>query len=133
MKTVSPLMFSLILGLLATTAGAQDTLPDETMPGTAVASINPAVSDPAATTDMTTEPDSATVGKLKVQSIRVEDRFGAIEEERVQAMRSELRYVPSGSADGYNLIGAENSQGKSQNAHTAADNLMIPSWKLFSW
>jgi hypothetical protein len=77
-------------------------------------------------------PDAEVAGKLKVETIRVEDSYGAIEEERVQAMRSEIRYVPTGSADGYNLVDSSNSQGKSQNAHQNND-MMIPSWKLFSW
>lgn len=90
---------------------------------------------PSAETTSTTAPaaDTETVGKLKVQNIRTEDRFGAIEEDRVQAMRSEVRYVPTGSDEGYNLIGAENSQGKTRNAHSEENNLMIPSWKLFAW
>ena len=78
------------------------------------------------------EVDSETVGKLKIQNIRVADRFGSIEEDRVQAMRSEIRYVPSGSAEGYNLVAASGSQGKSQNAHQDGD-MKISSWKLFSW
>lgn len=78
------------------------------------------------------ETDSETVGKLKIQNIRVPDRFGTIEEDRVQAMRSEVRYVPSGSAEGYNLVAASGSQGKSQNAHQDG-NMKISSWKLFSW
>lgn len=76
--------------------------------------------------------DSETVGKLKMQNIRVEDRFGTIEEDRVQAMRSELRYVPTGSAEGYNLIESNGSQGKSQSAHQGSD-MKISSWKLFTW
>jgi hypothetical protein len=97
-----------------------------------VAPAETAAVAPAATTvDQTT--DTETTGKLKVQNIRVEDRFGSIEEDRVQAMRSEVRYVPTGSADGYNLVGSENSQGKTRNAHSEGDNLMIPSWKLFAW
>ena len=70
--------------------------------------------------------------KVKVETIRMEDSFGTIEEERVQAMRSEIRYVPTGSTDGYNLVDSVTSQGKSQNAHQN-QNMMIPSWKLFSW
>lgn len=79
-----------------------------------------------------TTPEATPAGKVKVETIRVEDSYGAIEEERVQAMRSEIRYVPAGSTDGYNLIDSTNSQGKSQNAHQN-QNMMIPSWKLFSW
>lgn len=78
------------------------------------------------------DPTAAPGSKLKVESIRVEGSQGAIEEERVQAMRSEIRFVPTGSDDGYNLVGSSNSQGKSQNAHQNND-MLIPSWKLFSW
>ena len=90
--------------------------------------ITTADNDTSTSTTNTTESSS----KLKVQEIREQDRFGSIEEDRVQAMRSELRYVPTGSATGYNLITSENSQGKSQNAHQQG-GLNIPSWKLFSW
>ncbi|WMP16342.1 hypothetical protein [Thiothrix lacustris] len=76
--------------------------------------------------------DTDAASKLKVETIRIEDSFGTIEEERVQAMRSEIRYVPTGSTDGYNLVDSVASQGKSQNAHQN-QNMMIPSWKLFSW
>lgn len=77
--------------------------------------------------------DSEQVGRVKVQTIRVEDRYGTIEEERVPAMRSAVRYVPAGSEEGYNLVTSENSQGKNQNAHSKDESLMIPSWKMFSW
>lgn len=79
-----------------------------------------------------TQADAAAGTKLKTETIRVEDSQGVLEEERVQAMRSEIRYVPSGSAEGYNLVDSASSQGKSQNAHQN-NNLMIPSWNLFSW
>ena len=82
--------------------------------------------------DATATPATEPASKVKVETIRVEDNYGAIEEERVQAMRSEIRYVPAGSTDGYNLVDSANSQGKSQNAHQN-QNMMIPSWKLFSW
>lgn len=78
------------------------------------------------------EDDANTGSKLKVETIRVEGSQGTIEEERVQAMRSEIRYVPTGSGDGYNLVDSASSQGKSQNAHQNND-MMIPSWNLFSW
>ncbi|MBU0654799.1 MAG: DUF2782 domain-containing protein [Gammaproteobacteria bacterium] len=68
-------------------------------------------------------------GRLKVETIRVEGSGGTIEEERVQAMRSEIRYIPTGSADGYNLTG---STGTTLNAHSD-DDMLIPSWNMFSW
>ncbi len=82
--------------------------------------------------EASTEADAGVPSKVKVETIRMEDSFGTIEEERVQAMRSEIRYVPTGSTDGYNLVDSVTSQGKSQNAHQN-QNMMIPSWKLFSW
>lgn len=95
-----------------------------------------ATTDVAATDTATTSTDTTettdTAGKLKTQAIRVPDRYGTIEEDRVQAMRSELRYVPTGSNDGYNLVTSEGSQGKSQNAHKDGD-LKIPSWNVLSW
>lgn len=77
-------------------------------------------------------PEADAGSKLKVETIRVEDSQGVLEEERVQAMRSEIRYIPAGSSDGYHLVDSANSQGKSQNAHQN-NALMIPSWNLFSW
>lgn len=79
------------------------------------------------------ETDAApAANKVKVETIRVQDNFGTLEEERVAAMRSEIRYVPQGSDDGYNLIGSEESQSTTQNAHQN-DDMLIPSWNLFSW
>lgn len=89
----------------------------------------PSVTDTSMSTPAT---NTEAVGKLKIQEIREQDRFGTIEEDRVQAMRTELRYVPKGSSAGYTLITSENSQGKTQNAHQTSD-LNIPSWKVFAW
>lgn len=83
-------------------------------------------------TDATQTADNATSNKVKVETIRVEDQQGVLEEERVAAMRSEIRYVPTGSANGYNLVNATESQGKSQNAHQNP-NMLIPSWQVFAW
>jgi len=103
---------------------------------TSVAAVDGTVETtmPADTAEVSTgsTTDEETVGKLKIQNIRVEDRYGAIEEDRVQAMRSEVRYIPTGSAEGYNLVESSGSQGKSQNAHQASD-MKISSWKLFAW
>lgn len=92
---------------------------------TALLAIPAHAEEPAAT-------DADAGNKLKTETIRVEDSQGVLEEERVQAMRSEIRYIPAGSSDGYHLVNAANSQGKSQNAHQN-NELMIPSWNLFSW
>ncbi len=75
--------------------------------------------------------ETETVGKLKIQNIRMADRYGTIEEDRVQAMRSEIRYVPTGG-EGYNLVDSSGSQGNSTNAHNDGD-MKISSWKLFTW
>lgn len=75
-----------------------------------------------------------TQGKIKTQTITVKDRFGTIEEQRVQSMYSEIRYVPNGSDNGYNLIEATGSNGTINSEHsTNDDDLKIPSWHLFSW
>lgn len=74
-------------------------------------------------------PEDGQKGKVKVETIRVEGSQGTIEEERVKAMRSEIRYVPNGSTDGYLLTGSE---GTTLNAHKD-DDVLIPSWNLFSW
>ncbi|HRJ51248.1 MAG TPA: hypothetical protein PLE99_00670 [Candidatus Thiothrix moscowensis] len=87
---------------------------------------------PAAAAPEEVAVEADTAGKLKVESIRVEDNYGTVEEERVQAMRSEIRYVPAGSTDGYHLISSEGSEGKIRNAHRE-DDMLIPSWKLFTW
>jgi len=108
---------------------APEVVPQATAEVEPVAVDAPLDTAEVATTDSV---DSETVGKLKMQNIRVADRFGTIEEDRVQAMRSELRYVPTGSAEGYNLIESNGSQGKSQSAHQGSD-MKISSWKLFTW
>lgn len=69
---------------------------------------------------------------VKVENIKVQDNYGTLEEERVPAMRSEIRYVPNGSDNGYSLIGSDESQSTTQNAHQD-DDMLIPSWNLFSW
>lgn len=79
-----------------------------------------------------TTTDADVASKMKVETIRVTDDFGTIEEERVAAMRSEIRYVPADGEGGYNLVDSVSSQGKSQNAHQNRD-MMIPSWNVFSW
>ncbi|HPE59079.1 MAG TPA: hypothetical protein PLB10_01975 [Thiolinea sp.] len=71
--------------------------------------------------------------KLVIQTITTEDNFGTLEEQRVQAMRTEIRYTPSGPWSAYNLVGAEESAGSVKAAHSDADELMIPSWNLMSW
>lgn len=81
------------------------------------------VATEAATTEASPE------GRLKVETIRIVGSGGTIEEERVQAMRSEIRYIPTGSIDGYNLTG---STGTILNAHSD-DDMLIPSWNMFSW
>lgn len=111
MKTT--ILLAIALGLTPFTAVAADA--DETVPDVSAEYV-----------------DSEIVGKLKIQNIRMQDRFGTIEEDRVQAMRSELRYIPTGSTEGYNLIDSNGSQGKSQSAHQGG-TMKISSWKLFSW
>lgn len=75
---------------------------------------------------------SAASSSVKVETIRVEDQQGVIEEERVAAMRSEIRYVPNGSTNGYNLVNATEAQGKSQSTHQN-QQMLIPSWQVFAW
>ncbi len=72
-------------------------------------------------------------GKVKIQTISTQDRYGTIEEQRVQAMHSEIHFAPSSGGAGYDLVGAGESSGVSKSAHSDSDELMIPSWKLFSW
>ncbi|PID50606.1 MAG: hypothetical protein CR991_00670 [Proteobacteria bacterium] len=71
-------------------------------------------------------------GNVKIETITTQDRFGTIEEKRVQAMYSEIRYIPGSGSGGYNLIGSDTS-GQIRNAHSDSDEMLIPSWQLFSW
>lgn len=136
------ILAALVIGLCTAVAWADETLEtpatvtatatsETTATNTADATAETAATDAAPATSETSNSDN--VGRMKVQTIRVEDRYGTIEEERVPAMRSEVRYVPAGSEEGYNLVSSTNSQGKSQNAHTKQESLMIPSWKMFAW
>ncbi|MEN9503614.1 MAG: hypothetical protein RI964_2899 [Pseudomonadota bacterium] len=136
------ILAALVIGLFTAVAWADETLEtpatvtatatsETTATNTADATAETAATDAAPATSETSNSDN--VGRMKVQTIRVEDRYGTIEEERVPAMRSEVRYVPAGSEEGYNLVSSTNSQGKSQNAHTKQESLMIPSWKMFAW
>lgn len=72
-------------------------------------------------------------GKVKLQTIRTQDRFGTIEEERVQAIASTVQYLPSSGGNGYHLIGSEAGSTSVKSAHSDSDELMIPSWQVFSW
>lgn len=83
----------------------------------------------AATSPSTDETEVRQQGKLKIETIQTKGSQGMIEEERVQAMRSEIRFVPNGSSDGYLLTGSE---GTTLNAHKDGGTL-TPSWNLFSW
>lgn len=128
------ILAALVIGLCTAVAWADETLETPatvTATATSETTAETAATDAAPATSETSNSDN--VGRMKVQTIRVEDRYGTIEEERVPAMRSEVRYVPAGSEEGYNLVSSTNSQGKSQNAHTKQESLMIPSWKMFAW
>ncbi|MFN3785596.1 MAG: hypothetical protein ACK4RS_02035 [Thiothrix sp.] len=101
--------------------------------GLSVLLIIPVLADAADALQTTAAPPgSEASASVKVETIRIEDQQGVIEEQRVAAMRSEIRYVPTGSADGYNLVNATESQGKSQNTHQNS-NMLIPSWQVFAW
>lgn len=84
-----------------------------------------------AESDSTVEEE--TNGKVKLQTIRTQDRFGTIEEERVQAVASTVHYVPSSGGNGYSLIGSDAGSNSVKSAHSDSDELMIPSWQVFSW
>lgn len=74
-----------------------------------------------------------TSGRVKTQTIATQDRYGTIEEQRVQAMYSEIHYRPASGSDGYSLIGAGSDSSSVKSAHSDSDELMIPSWKVLSW
>jgi hypothetical protein len=131
MKTTA-LAVTLGLTLLTATATRAEEPVAEPAAAMEVSTAEAPVAEATTPDNTASTEDSETVGKLKIQSIRIADRYGAIEEDRVQAMRSEVRYVPTGSTEGYNLIDSSGSQGKSQNAHQDGD-MKISSWNLFSW
>jgi hypothetical protein len=124
-----------------TASSVEVTAPGEAAPVYAAAPVETAVvseettvaSTPTVTAPVGDNVDTEQVGRVKVQTITNRDRYGTIQEERVNAMRSELHYIPEGSSEGYALVNAQNSQGKTRNAHDRNSDSVIPSWKLFSW
>lgn len=72
-------------------------------------------------------------GKVKLQTIRTEDRFATIEEERVQAIASTVQYLPANGGAGYSLVGSDMASTSVKSAHSDSDEMMIPSWQVFSW
>lgn len=88
---------------------------------------------PVVNAESDTTLDEETNGKVKLQTIRTQDRFGTIEEERVQAIASTVQYVPANGSAGYSLIGSDTGSTSVKSAHSDSDELMIPSWKVFSW
>ena len=84
-----------------------------------------------AESDMAVEDEAQ--GTTKTQTIRTQDRFGTIEEERVKARYSTIHYIPNDGGDGYNLVGSDASSDSVKSAHSDSDELMIPSWQVFSW
>ncbi len=72
-------------------------------------------------------------GKVKLQTIRTQDRFATIEEERVQAIASTVHYLPANGGAGYSLVGSDMASNSVKSAHSDSDEMMIPSWQVFSW
>ena len=72
-------------------------------------------------------------GKVKLQTIRTQDRFGTIEEERIPAIASTLQFLPASGGNGYHLIGTDAGSTSVKSAQSDSDELMIPSWQVFSW
>lgn len=87
----------------------------------------PALADTATTPD-----PQATPSKSKLEIIRLEDKHGTVEEARVPAVGSEIRYLPNDGGKGYHLVDANGAQGKGQDAHRN-DGLLIPSWQVLNW
>jgi hypothetical protein len=69
--------------------------------------------------------------KLKTETITTQGQLGMIQEERVQSVQSEIRYVPNGFS-GYTLIDTSDN-GSDLDEHVDSGELAIPSWTLFSW
>ncbi|WP_020558035.1 hypothetical protein [Thiofilum flexile] len=78
----------------------------------------------ATTVTTTTMP----LGRTRTINISTPDRFGTIEESITPAIHSEARYVTRGGS-GYVLVGSNQHR---SNEHQN-EQLMIPSWKVFSW
>lgn len=70
----------------------------------------------------------------KTETIIVDDELGTIKEERVQGIQSDLSYVPNGGTGvAYSIIDVTESGDDQHSEHSESDNLLIPSWTLFSW
>ncbi len=70
--------------------------------------------------------------RLKPEVIKQEGKFGTIQEERVRAMSSEARYIPSGSQNGYTLVDPTLADSK-ENAHRDPQKPMIGSFTIGRW
>jgi len=70
--------------------------------------------------------------RMKAETIKQEGKFGTIQEERVKAMSSETRYIPSGSKNGYALIDPSLADAK-ENAHRDPEQPMIGSFTIGRW
>lgn len=130
-RTLTTLFSACLLMLVS--FGAAQAEDGTTGAGAETSTAIPEATAPAGTENTTVSED--TQGRIKTQTITVKDRFGRIEEQRVQSMYSEIRYVPNGNeSGGYNLIEATGSNGTINSEHsTNDDDLKIPSWNLFSW
>jgi len=70
--------------------------------------------------------------RLKTEVIKQEGKFGTIQEERVRAMSSETRYIPSGSQSGYTLVDPTLADSK-ESAHRDPEKPMIGSFTIGRW
>lgn len=91
------------------------------------------VTGSVASAESDTTIDEEVNGKVKLETIRTQDRFGTIEEERVQAVASTVQYVPANGGNGYSLVGSDAGSTSVKSAHSDSDELMIPSWRVFAW
>ena len=130
-----PLLLITLLSLLTTTAHADNTnasfganaslelVPTAELENAELTSIVP-VATPSTET-VTTR--AVPVSKTRTINISTPDRFGTIEESLTPAIHSEARYVSRGGSS-YLLV----STGQ-QRTSEPKEQLMIPSWKIFSW
>lgn len=128
-----PLHLAALISLLSTPAYADNT--NATFGSTPTATVVEVVdTNPMNLTTTTTyntdngvTSSTTPLGKTRTINISTSDRFGTIEESLTPAIHAETRYV-SRAGNSYLLVGTGQQQANEQK-----EQLMIPSWKVFSW
>ncbi|MBK8453135.1 MAG: hypothetical protein WAQ53_09705 [Thiofilum sp.] len=122
------LFLATLLSLMTATVYADNT--NATFGATStVESVNTNDTSAANTNVQATSVTTSTekLGRTRTITISTPDRYGTIEESLTPAIHSETRYV-SQSGSSYRLVGTNSQRPTEQDKQ-----LMIPSWKVFSW